>query len=539
MLDSFAVRALLISFAYSVCGLALVACQAALPVRLENETFDILEEVRVAMGAPALFEAREGLTLRGVREMETASGATSRPISVSCKPTGSFLLSIGGEVGASTRGFDGSDVWTRDTRGVVRRLGLGSRGAVLLDGQLRTFLWLRPGSEERIIEVVEGDSTDQRIALDVSHPTDPIAARVWIDRATMRLDSFEMNRLGRTRTVRFDDWSQENGLWLPLLVTELLDGELRHVDRFGARSAGTPSTFSAPRPTLPDDTIFEGRLDRPVTLPTRVDSGGRFYVNAAIGEGQSGWFLLDTGFGSHAIAEGHAARFGMMPLGTATLAGVGGAKASAWQMAGRVTVGPAAMLNQRFATLEGQFLTDRAGFDVHGVLGAPLFERLGVVLDERSGNASLFQPFRFRPRGVDWYPVAQDGSAPCIQGSVTSGRSRTPGLWLRLDTGSDDSVTVSRWAVDTYSLIDRTRPLRPTSLRGLFGELQGWRVRLGALEFCGVRQRDLDATLLREESDGPLADPWIGGNLGMGALRGRRVIIDLAHGQIAVSGSGS
>lgn len=516
-----------------------MACQSALPVRLEGESFDVLAEIRTAMGAPALFAAREGFTLRGVRDVQSTSGFVTRPISVSSKPSGSFLLSIGGADGASTRGFDGTEVWTRDGRGVVRRLGLGSRESVLLDGQLRTFLWLRPGSEDWVVDVDEGDSSAERIALDVAHPTGPMAARAWIDRATMRLESYELDRFGHTRTVRFSDWLQEGGLWIPMTVAESTDGVLRHVDRFSGRSAGTPVTFSAPLSALPADTLFEGPLDRPVPLPTRVDPGGRFYVKASFGEGLSGWFLLDTGFGSHAIARDVAADFGMTASGSTKLAGVGGGGASAWQLATRVTLGPAELANQRFAALEGSFLSERAGFEVHGVLGAPLFERLGVVLDERSGNVSVYHPFRFRPRGVNWHQVERDGAALCVQGSLASGTSKTPGLWLRLDTGSDDSVTVSRWAVDAYRLANRATPMRPASLRGLFGEMQGWRVRLRALEFCGIRQRDLEATLLRDGSQGPLADPWIAGNLGMGALRGRRVIIDLPHGQIAVSGAGS
>ena len=180
------------------------ACTVAPPVRVEDEAFDVLlQEVREAIGADALFRPRAGVTLSGVRI--DASGV-SRSLSISARPSGAFVESLG-DGATSARGFDGRDAWALRPDGVVRRLSLGSREHMLADGWLRTHLWLVPGAERFEVTVDESSSSATRLSLRLTRDEGRLSASVELDRLTMLPAAYEISRFGRTRRVTFADWA--------------------------------------------------------------------------------------------------------------------------------------------------------------------------------------------------------------------------------------------------------------------------------------------------------------------------------------------
>lgn len=509
--------------------LLLLGCTAAPPVRVVGEAFDVLEQVREAIGADALFAARDGMTLRGVRTQPASSGTS--PVSLSLRPSGSFLASVGGAQ-VTTRAFDGSDAWVRRPSGIVRHLELGSREHMLADGWLRTHLWLVPGAERFEVEVDDDASTPTRLALRLTRDDGRIEASYEIDRLTMLPAAYELARFGRARRVTFADWIADGpiaGARYAQTIEERVAGNVTQIDRYETATAGTPSTFRAPLADASDATYAQTSRG---TLPTRVDSAGRFHVRVEIDGERVAWMLVDSGFGAHALRRDVAESLGLVASGDANLAGVGGSSSGSWCTAGSLVLGPLTVEAPRFALLDGVFEDD-----VAGVLGAPLFERAVVALDDRSGTVTIYDPRRFRGEDVQWHPVLRDGTAPCVEGRVLSKKLWREGLLFRLDTGSDDTLTVPRWAGPALALeVDRAR-LRPTSLVGLFGQVEGWRVLVDGIEFAGARLGRTELSLLRDRTEGPLSDPWIAGNLGMGALRGRRLLIDLTRDRVSISGA--
>jgi len=511
--------------------LAVAGCQVAPPVRVESEPYEVLREVRAAVGADVFFEAREGVTLSGVRTRGASGGGSlEQPFVLSVTPAGDFLVSTGIGEDSTTHGFDGSDAWTLDGRGVVRSIDLGAREAMLLDGWLRTQAWLVPGTLGLEVDLAREASDAASVALDVGRPGAHLSARVVVDRATMLPREYTIERSGAARRVTFADWRDEDGLRVPQRMNEWRGGALVSIDRVERLTYGTPPSFATPL-AAPTDATFDG-VSRP--LATRLDDGGRYYVRGTVDGGHAAWFLLDTGFGAHGLSTAAAERFGLSEGADVRLSGVGGEGTGAWREAMSLRLGPLQLDAPRFATIDTAALSARAGFDVDGVLGAPLFQRAIVVLDGRSNSVTIFEPGRLSADGLAWSRVALDGTSPCVSGRLRPSTIATPELWFRLDTGSDDTVTVARWAVDRFDLdADRTR-LKPSTLVGLFGEVQGWRTKLASLEFCGVERRGVEVTLLRESGPGPLSDPWLAGNLGMRALAGLRVVIDLGRRRVAV-----
>lgn len=514
------------------------ACEVTPPVRLVTPAKSEYQAIRQAMGTEALFRERDGLTFSGTRAYPRKSDseeAVERPVSLSLRPNGAFLLSVGVEESASSLGYDGRQAWTANPRGIAREVGLGAREHQLVDGWLRTSLWLAPGNEHFAISPVQASPEPQNFELRLKLIGQPIEATLLVDARTQRPLSYTITKNARVRRVLLDDWREIEGVWFPHEMTETLDGETLHVDRFVQRTRGAPRSFGKP-PSLPTDVSFGPEA----SIETRVDQGGRFYVRASVGTLENAWMLLDTGFGSHAIHVGLADAAGMIAGEAAQLQGVSGAGSGYWVQTEQLTVGKFEQRAPRFITVDTSFLSDRAGFDVAGILGVPLFQRAVVTLDEPRGRVSLEDPQGFERSGLEWFPISQDGTSPCLDGHIVASGAVTKRLFFRLDTGSDDTVTIAEWAARSFHLIGDRANLRATRIEGAFGTILGWRKTLDAVELgpmgaeAGLRLVHPEATLLRSSAPGPLSNPWIAGNLGTRALRGCRVVLDLTAARISI-----
>lgn len=530
-------------------------------MRVVTPTKGAFQEIRDAVGTEALFRERDGLTFAGTRTYPSKSETeepVERPVSLSLRPNGAFLLTVGGAEAASALGFDGRAAWTLNPRGVAQEVGLGAEQHQLVDGWLRTFLWLTPGDERFSITPVKRRPEAVAFELELKRIGEPVEATLLVDASTKRPLSYSITKTVRVRKVTFDDWRLTEGVWFPHQMTESLDDVTLHVDRFERRTRGTPRSLAKPR-SLPTDVTFLSDDAGGNGVDARVDQGGRFYVRATIGEIADAWMLLDTGFGSHALHGELAETSGLTKGASAQLQGVSGAGSGFWVQAERLTVGAFEQRSPRLITVDTAFLSERAGFEVAGILGAPLFHRAVVTLDEPRGRVLIQDPRGFERRGLSWFPLTLDGTSPCLGGRVIAGGKTTEPLFFRLDTGSDDTVTISEWAARQFDLVGDRANLRATRIEGAFGTILGWRKGLEGIDLGpvsevaasstgtereasmaaapGLRLLHPEATLLRSSDPGPLSDPWVAGNLGTRALRGCRVVLDLSAARISIQTS--
>lgn len=246
------------------------------------------------------------------------------------------------------------------------------------------------------------------------------------------------------------------------------------------------------------------------------------------------WMLLDSGFGSHAITRSLADDLGLEGSAMIRLRGVSDAADTGRRRGRSLEVGVATLAEPSYVELDTDFLSERAGFQVDGVLGAPLFDRCVVVIDDLRGVVELHDPARFNGSDLRWQPLALDGTAPCVRGQIRASGEDTPELWFRLDTGSDDTVTVSRWVVRAHGLAGDRAGLAPRTLQGPFGEVRGWRKTASVVVLAGSNMGRQTVTLMRDDVPGPLSDPWIGGNVGMRLLRGHRTVLDLSSERVSI-----
>ncbi len=480
-----------------------------------------------ALGATPLGPGEPGVVLRGVRER----AGRSTPIELAFWSGGAFRLRLGEGSAPPERGFDGSVAWVADGRGATRRQQLGSREHLVSEGWARTQQWLTSSLDGSAWSTRAADPDAGGVQL--LQRADGTGAVVTVDGTTGRPVRFELRRSGRLKTIALGDWTLQDGRWLPMTVTESIDGTLSLVDRFEVRERSASRGVRPPR-SAPRDVTFQASGAPLGRGGVRFDRGGRAFVKTTINGRREAWMLLDSGFGSHAITRSLADELDLVDSAPVRLRGVGDS-AAAGRRRGRVLeVGVATLADPSFVELDTDFLSERAGFTVDGVLGAPLFDRCIVIIDDLRGLVELHDPARFQGADLRWQPLALDGTAPCVRGQIRASGEDTPELWFRLDTGSDDTVTVSRWVVRAHGLAGDRTGLAPRTLQGPFGEVRGWRKTASVVVLAGSNMGRQTVTLMRDDVPGPLSDRWIGGNVGMRLLRGRRTVLDLSAGRVAI-----
>lgn len=505
--------------------LLVVGCHAApAPVEPADQQ---LRPIREAVQARPLPPGERGVLLEGERSSARGDRA---PIELWSGPGGACALTVGQGASASRRGFDGREAWVADARGVSRPLHLGSRADLVMDLWLRTQQWvLDPRAAERWEAADGAEGLRFRRAGEGPHPE----VIVEVDAVTRRPRRAVLVRNGRERVLTFTDWEERDGLALPMTITESAGGEVVRVDRFASRRR--PPGSPARRPaSSPSDAVHRAEGGPLPREEVRFDRGGRAFVRVELPAGRKAWMLLDTGFGSHAISRTLAEELSLTASSTVALRGVSGAQAARRLRCERLDVGTLTLRSCELVELDTGFLSERAGFTVGGVLGAPLFQRAVVVIDGIRGRVEVRDPARFDGGAEAWQPVLLDGTAPCVAGQVRASGEVTPPLWFRLDTGSDDTLTVSRWAVQAFGLAGDRTGLAPRSLAGPFGEVRGWRKSADALLVADSALGRQQVTLMRDDAPGPLSDPWIAGNVGTRLLRERRVVLDLGAQRIAL-----
>ena len=500
-----------------------LGCQATAPA--VDRSAEVLAPVRRSIGMAKRGSDDRRASLQGVRERNGAS----IPIELSFWPKGAFQSRVGDGTAARERGFDGREAWVTDERGVSRRQGLGSGEFLILEGWARTQQWLSsPGSRRWSVSKDPAESDTLRL----THRSSGALATVQLDPATSRPAQIAWQRHGQTRSLALEDWTEQDGRWLPMTVTESVAGEVSFVDRFKSRERPAGSTGRRPA-SSPRDVTFSARGGSLPRSHVRFDRGGRAFVKASIDGQQDAWMLLDTGFGSHAISRDLAETLALQPVSSVALRGVGGEATTGRRRGDSLKVGQVTLQAPTFVELDTGFLSDRAGFTVDGVLGAPLFDRTLIVIDDLRGQIEVHDPDRFDGGDLAWQPVRFDGTAPCLPGRVRANGEDTPPLWFRLDTGSDDTLTMSRWAVRAHGLAGDRTGLAPRSLAGPFGEVEGWRTTASVVLLAGTNMGRHVITLVRDDVPGPLSDPWIAGNAGTRLLRGQRSVLDLRSGRLA------
>ncbi len=406
-------------------------------------------------------------------------------------------------------GFDGEHAWNLP----IDELARPSSGQTALEARVTasvlTGSWLAEGSgiearalDRNTLELIVAGRRGATLHLD---PLGRLPTELTFGRGS-----------GGLRRLVLADWLDPLGF--PIAHRVELRDESGLVATWRTESVTAEAgSFSAPAP--PADTTF---LDPQIGLPARL-AGARILVEVRAETEEAGWWLVDTGAGSSAVSPALADRLGWPTIGAATLIGAGGRTSRGLRRSGLVTVGPLEVQGLPMVEAEVSDLSLALGVPVSGVLGADILARCVLDLDFTAGRARMIDPSLWvPPPGAA--PVTTDGVVPVLQARFAPGHTGR----LRLDTGSNDTVTFHGPTVRRLGLATGRDDLKTVVVRGVGGEARGDRAPLDWLEVAGQRFVGLPVTFLRH-SKGGLARSDLAGNLGAGLFAGRRVVLALPH----------
>ncbi|MCA9000378.1 MAG: retropepsin-like domain-containing protein [Planctomycetes bacterium] len=343
---------------------------------------------------------------------------------------------------------------------------------------------------------------------------------------------------GRTDSLHMElqDWRTRRGFAWPYTI------RIRNKGRAPTILTTTEITFEPSELALQETATREAHLEGvsfvPLAsraIPLKRSASGHLLARPSLMGKEVGWFLIDTGTGvnclDHQTIKALPDFLSSNPKDSRSISVVGlGGRVESRVVQGReFALGPLRIEHMEWVTLDLTGLQEIVGIPLAGVLGGDFFERAVVDLDLADGTLILHDPRTFDASLLPWRPLRFDGTTPCVEASFDPDHSG----WFRLDTGSDDTITFHAPWVRKLRLVDKATQLIPMRLKGIGGEISAVRGRIRWFELLGQRFQKPMVTMV-ERATGPLANPDLYGNIGVGFFHGQRLVLDFHHHRIAL-----
>ena len=406
-------------------------------------------------------------------------------------------------------GHDGAERWQLPIDGLARPAGGRAAREAEVTATVLSGGWpeldLRPRGTRAYDVAVDGQ----------------LVATLHLDASAGLPERLAFHRAAGSRELVFADWRAPLGF--PVAHEVLLSNDRGRVADWRVREVTAEPADFAP-PAAPADHRFIAAMSE---VPARR-VGTRLVVMARCEDSPPGFWLVDTGAGSSAVSPAIAQELGWPRVAEATLVGPSGRAARGLVRAGTLSIGAFEVDGLPVVEADVSALSESLGVPVSGVLGADVLARCVLELDFAAARVWGHDPARWHPP-ENATAVTLDGRVPLLEASFAPDHR---GM-LRLDTGSDDTVTFHGPTVRRLALTHRREDLVTVRVRGVGGEVLGDRGPHAWLEVGGQRFTHFPATYLRH-STGGLARADLAGNLGAALFDRRRLVLALPHECIVV-----
>ena len=470
------------------------------------------------------YPAASALSIDG--RLERADSST--PLRLETASRGRFRFELGnGELLV----FDGDTLWSRSPGEPVLPVAFGRRERSLARIWLLSGQAFEPGLEQLDALAWGGDSHSLELRFEPGE-----WRALVVTTPDSRPQSWQSGARDALETGSFDDWRPVESGEFPHLV-RLARGEQEQLEFRVEQVRGTPVEEPA-RFARPAELELASRWSAglPARVPIQVTQSGHLLVRVELAarEGAGaliGEFVLDSGAGLTCIQQSLARQLGLQTSGRSELNALSG-KLSAQTCEGpAIRVGPLELPPAQWWMPELDTLEQAIGRPIAGILGFPLFAHAQVEIDARAGWIELRPGGRAAPQGAA--PLRLDGRSAFVAAQL-DGAS----MWLRLDTGSADGLTLHAETVERLDLLDGDPATRLVRLSGLDGQRLARRTRVFRFRLAGRGMRTLEATLLGRGS-GALDASRTDGNLGMQLLGRAPFVVDYRGGWLAWSRPGA
>lgn len=481
---------------------------------------EILAGCRDATGG-ARWDAIGALVAEGEK---TSFGLTGTFRSIEELRTGYFRRDGSYPLFANAEGLDGEGRWRLDDSGKVHPLDSDeARTVAVSEAFLAARGYLFPGRSNAVARAIppafEKGARFERVEM---APPGGRTVTLWIDAATHRVDRAVMPLSTIVETIRYRDYREVFGLWLPFEV-ETDDGDwpdtgTAKLTRYRIAEGGG-AEIRRPPGNSTDSAILRGNR---AEAPARRDPRSGFLIVEANVDGAGPFpFILDTG--GHDIVTPAAASALKLPVsgsGFSNGAGPGSTKTEFTKVR-TLSIGGAEVRDQPFLVLHldlGTAVVSGRRAPVAGILGLEVFERFAVTLDPARERVELSPLDSAGVHAGIAVPLRFTNDTPLVP-ALLDGHSGS----FAVDTGNNgDLIVYGRWAAANGMAGSAGPEAAGESVGGRFAMRDGpartfeW----GGLSLGGV------PTMVAGEHSGSLSSRSEAGNVGEWIVSRFRVTFD-------------
>jgi hypothetical protein len=426
-------------------------------------------------------------------------------------------------------GFDGSQSWMQDEKGLVNVLDAATaRRQAITDAYLARNGWFAPASRDPATMTWLGEQRDHGRRFQHVRVTpaggDPVEA--WIDADTHLLARLSRDGdNGLTTTTSYADYRTVGGLRLPFRERDS-NGEAsydstRTVEHVEVLAQAVDADFARP-PSVISDARIDGGLAS-ATVPFERYAG-LILVELAIDGHAPMPFILDSG-GLNLLTPDAARVLGIQGEGRQAIQGVG-TQIQSMQVAdvGSYRLGPVQLEQQRFLIVDlPLLLTDRGDRPaIAGLIGYELLRRFTTRVDYDRQQLTFTAAGGLRDTaGTNVLPLSFDGRTPMVHARVNG----IDGVFM-MDTGDSGDLTVFAPFAAAHRITLDGR-ISAGHSGGVGGIIENRRGKVASLALGQRALLDVPTTLSAPKS-GAFASGQLAGNLGQGILSRYIITLDYA-----------
>lgn len=512
-------------WALSLCRADSVSASPSIP-----SLFEVLANVRTAMNYDRLSDYRDGLVAEYVLK-EAGSETTIRH---TFEPTGRWVVVVEGYYTAIT-GFDGETGWSVDWSNAPLAYDPGDPEfeQTRLDASLFVGQWLDADSKITLA-VVDRASTEAIVVLSARVDDGSIERWLTIDRASwlprLICDPGKIDR----PAFRFEDFREVLGFRFPHRVCEPAASDRGCNGRVLELRSIKPVEHASSDPYVMathwrNDTRFAktvksklrvkigGNEDRHLLVPVRLDGFGL------------AWLILDSGASHSMVDEYVAKKLDMRAVeGLQAKMGKDPSPQDFCRLPG-VSIGPMTIPKLIGLRTDLAFISVVNDELVSAIVGYDVLCRAVIELNIRKRTLRIHDPTEYERDDVEWVPITFNNRLPRIPCEF-EGSHR--GFFL-VDTGSIHPVEFTSAAVKHFGLLD-DRKTRRTKSANVRGEVTT--VRSGTLEWFKIgsqRVSEVQDVIFGLASNEQYSENSNAGAIGLGLLKGFKVIFDYPHKRVA------
>jgi hypothetical protein len=370
-------------------------------------------------------------------------------------------------------------------------------------------------------------ATDSHVVVDLN--LGRARASLYVNRSTWLPDSLTRETVSGVETWRFHGYRQEAGRQLPGIIESATAGG--PPDRFEVGSASItplddPATYGRPPGAAPNDTRFDPA--KAGALELRRAPTGHVLVRPKVDGADLGWFIFDTGAGGATVIHTETATaLQLERIGVSQTTSIAGTVETPICFAHSLELGPMTIERPTLILMDLGFVRDAISPDIAGIVGYDVLSRALTEIVLAEDRIELHDPERIPIETDRWAPLIFNQFVPTVPASFPGG-----GGLFRIDVGASSgpagNVIFHEPIVRALDLLkDRdVVDVSAGAIRMAVGKVD-W------FELGGHRFVAPDAIFIRDPG-GPLADPYVEGNIGVEFLKPFRILLDYRRERVAL-----